>query len=80
MITVVDRNKTAEGVAIVQKVTNPSSGRLIRYQYAIEAKLGDYSAITVASTLEEARKAIGKSQGGKIQVAADKPTLKLALS
>lgn len=61
MITVVDR---ANGLT-VQKVTKPS-GKLIRYQVAPE-KAGDAFAVKVFATLESARAAIGKTNGGKKQ-------------
>lgn len=70
MIVIVDRCDAA----IVQKIISPK-GNTIRYQVVREP--GNYESVTVCSTLAAARAAIGKTVGGKIQVAQDKPILKL---
>ena len=60
MITIVDHNKTHS----VQKVTKPD-GKLVRYQVA-PIPAGDTEAVKVFMTLEMARAAIGKTNGGRM--------------
>jgi hypothetical protein len=48
----------------VQKVTKPD-GKLVRYQVA-PIPAGDTEAVKVFMTLEMARAAIGKTNGGKV--------------
>ena len=60
MITIVDHNNTHS----VQKVTKPD-GKLVRYQVA-PIPAGDTDSVKVFMTLEMARAAIGKTNGGRV--------------
>lgn len=59
MITIVDQN--AESV--IQKVTAPK--KPVRYQVVSKIAIGDYSQVTVISSLAQARLLIGKGQNGR---------------
>lgn len=67
MLTIIDR---ANG-HVIQKVTKPN-GNLIRFQFMPENGMGDTEQVKVASTLTEARNAIGHHIVAKVELTKPK--------